>query len=361
MQKYPVSDPTQMPVGGRAVYDATTGHVTVVTASYDNDGYLGNVSIWENGAWFRRRPHHIPQTWPRPDDQAQNNSIALTYDAHRQRTLLFLNSRADEPMGSTLEWDGKVWTDRTPANPAASPPARYDASLAYDAGRKRAVLYGGRTEMDFLHDTWEWNGETGVWANRTPVPLPASWPAVNGPTSLMYDPIAAAVILVSDDAKTTWIWNGATGSWTRPVPSGVSPGPLGVTSSGVTYDERQKLPVLIVNGLRDELGAWSFDRPNGRWAALPKGTAVEPGLEYMKVAYDRVRGTPLALGWASATNLVSLDPTTGVWKDESPTAPLVSWPPDTHIETVGGMTYDAARETLVIVFRNGRVVERKSR
>ena len=48
----------------------------------------------------------------------------------------------------------------------------------------------------------------------------ASWPAVNGPLSLAYDAASAAVILVSDDAKSTWMWNGATGTWARPVPNG---------------------------------------------------------------------------------------------------------------------------------------------
>jgi hypothetical protein len=118
---------------------------------------------------------------------------------------------------------------------------------------------------------------------------------------------------------------------------------------------------LLASGFGDKLEAWSFDRENTQWTAFPPGGAPQPGVEYMKAAYDRLRGTALAFGYYQGTTLMNFDPTTGVWSDESPTAPPASWPPDNYIGTVGGMTYDAARETLVIVFRDGRVVERPSK
>ena len=65
---------------------------------------------------------------------------ALGYDSARGRVVLFggINDSTGY-LSDTWEWDGNVWTQRTPAQ---SPPAR-GVALAYDSARGRIVLFGG--------------------------------------------------------------------------------------------------------------------------------------------------------------------------------------------------------------------------
>src|SRR5688572_5999258 len=106
-------------------------------------------------------------TWTRLEatDMSPRTGAATTYDARRQRVVLFGGSTLSSTLFDTREWDGTVWTDRTPA--LANPPPRSAAALAYDAFRERVVLFGGSAAAT-LTDTWEWDGTT--WAQRTPPP-----------------------------------------------------------------------------------------------------------------------------------------------------------------------------------------------
>src|SRR5262252_4310106 len=78
---------------------------------------------------------------------------ALAFDILRGRTVLFggltATLRAD-----TWEWDGAIWTLRSPAN---APPARTDHAMAYDPSRACTVLFAGVAGVA-LADTWEWDG-----------------------------------------------------------------------------------------------------------------------------------------------------------------------------------------------------------
>jgi hypothetical protein len=52
----------------------------------------------------------------------------------------------------TWTWDGSTWTKQAPVT---SPPARSDASMAYDAATGNSVLFGGGLNGSFT-DTWTW-------------------------------------------------------------------------------------------------------------------------------------------------------------------------------------------------------------
>ena len=80
------------------------------------------------------------------------NGHALAYDNARGRVILFGGFTGPSfSLSDTWEWDGNVWTQRTPAT---SPPARGDHALAYDSARGRVVLFGGyRSSPSLLSDT----------------------------------------------------------------------------------------------------------------------------------------------------------------------------------------------------------------
>jgi hypothetical protein len=115
------------------------------------------------------------------------------------------------------------WTEQSPA---ASPPARSFASMAYDSANGTVVLFGGSTNArgsvgSSLGDTWTWNGTT--WTEQHPFPSPTTrWSA-----SMAYDPATRSVVLFGGGTDSclfnaTWTWNGT--KWTEHDPA-TSPGP----------------------------------------------------------------------------------------------------------------------------------------
>ncbi|MBK8099518.1 MAG: hypothetical protein IPK26_20610 [Planctomycetes bacterium] len=86
----------------------------------------------------------------------------MAYDEGRARTLLFGGRDGATLFGDTWEWDGEAWARFTPA---ASPSPRSGHTLAYDPLRGVTVLFGGEGATGALQDTWEWDGR--VWVPVT--------------------------------------------------------------------------------------------------------------------------------------------------------------------------------------------------
>jgi hypothetical protein len=63
------------------------------------------------------------------------------------------NDSDDAVPAESWTWDGRAWRQV-----AASPPKRRGASMAFDARRGRAVLYGGEGVGGLLADVWEFDG-----------------------------------------------------------------------------------------------------------------------------------------------------------------------------------------------------------
>ena len=64
-----------------------------------------------------------------------------------------------------------TWLD---VSPLTGPSARSYAVMAYDSQRGVVVLFGGRNDQAILGDTWEWDGF--LWTRKTPtVAPPARW------------------------------------------------------------------------------------------------------------------------------------------------------------------------------------------
>jgi hypothetical protein len=79
---------------------------------------------------------------PRPRLGRSGHSMA--WDAARQRAVLFGglddSNFGGNPLAETWEWDGATWAQRTPTN---SPSARRSPGMAWEASRQRVVLFGG--------------------------------------------------------------------------------------------------------------------------------------------------------------------------------------------------------------------------
>jgi len=96
----------------------------------------------------------------------------MAYDPGRQRVVLFGGRAGSDEFGDTWEWDGSAWTQREDTGP----PPRAGHAMAYDIAGARVVLFGGAgTDGAGLGDTWAWNGTAWTQiADTGPDPRTAS-------------------------------------------------------------------------------------------------------------------------------------------------------------------------------------------
>lgn len=118
---------------------------------------------WDGGNWLQAAPANSP---------TGRTQYGLAYDSARQRTvlaggLLPGGTRARD----TWEWDGTSWTQRVATAPWS---ARMAVGMAFDPMRARTVMFGGSARLFnttiLVDETWEWDGTT--WTQRTPGFMP---------------------------------------------------------------------------------------------------------------------------------------------------------------------------------------------
>ncbi len=151
----------------------------------------------------------VPTTSP-----ASRFAACFAYDSYRHRVVLFAGLTQTNTQiniyDDTWEWDGVAWTRQ---NVSVRPPHRSHTMMAYDAGRRCVVLFGGETTTFALtNDTWEWDGTT--WTRR----MPAVSPPERNKGAMVYDSARQRILLVGgsgsrDDFSDTWEWDGT--NWTE--------------------------------------------------------------------------------------------------------------------------------------------------
>src|SRR5207247_7549759 len=113
----------------------------------------------------------------------------MVYDSHRHRIVLFGGQATDSTstaFADTWEYDGRHWTNVTPAQ---SPAPRTNFGMAYDPQRKVTVLFGGHLPAD-ADDTWEWDGTT--WTQSV-----ATGPHAREGHVMTYDPKRGAIVMAA--------------------------------------------------------------------------------------------------------------------------------------------------------------------
>lgn len=233
---------------------------------------------WNGTTWSERLPASHP---------GARTMVGMTYDAARQRVVLFGGFGASGGVAidnnDTWEWDGTTWTQRFPAH---APSPRGGVAMTYDAARQRIVLFGGGLGgymMPTFDDTWEWDGSD--WIQCFPLHRPTA--ARNG--NLAYDSQRHVSVLfgglstpyVKQDA--TWEWNGV--DWTQRFPAHR---PVARYAAGMAYDAPRGRMVLFGGGADVGLLAdtWEFDGQD--W--LPQILSVKPSpRDYVALAYDAAR------------------------------------------------------------------------
>lgn len=314
-------------------YDAARG-TTLMFGGYDGT-WLADTWTWNGVAWRKIMP---PTGSPPP-----RGEHAMAYDVARGKVVLYggLGLGGTYPLGDTWEWDGVTWSQINPST-GASPGQRTDMGLAYDAKRKRVVLFGGNGNAGFVpRATLEWNGQ--VWTDVSPA-LTTDSPTRRFGAPLAYDPVRDRVVLFGGSnggvLADTWEWDGT--QWDQLTPTGQIP-PARYHHK-LAFDASRGKVVMI--GGNDDIGpladAWEWS--GTQWTPLPTTGGPPPARSEHGVAYDAARGAIVVFGGeGSAGPIADVWEWNGtLWGNRTPSAATSPSPRET------AMAYDAYRGRTVL-------------
>lgn len=247
---------------------------------------------WDGTSWIQAAP---------PVAQNARFDAAFAYDARRRRVVMFGGfGNAGMSSQNTWEWDGVTWTDRSSVS---GPDPRSGAAMACNLSE--CVMFGGITST-VTNETWAWNGI--AWAKRTIV----SPPPARTKAAMVYDALGDQIIMYSgiDAGVLADIWIFKNNTWTL---MGIGPGTPGAS---LAFDPiRGK--VILVDAIRTstlDTATWTFSELTG--------TPLSMNNAHIAWNADALRLE--AVGTAITANELAMATLSGmgVWGAASDTRPL---------------------------------------
>ena len=285
---------------------------------------------------------HSVATQPDAVKPSAREGHCLVYDEKRRRVILLDGYQPPHQpeLGEVWSWDGKRWE----LLPGSGPAARSLSGAVYDSRRQKIVEFGGVGNIgyeDLKGDTWEWNGQS--WRQMTDVGA-----GTRDHHSMAYDAARRKTVMYGGQntnrswAKDTWEWDGV--KWTKIF----APGPGGRAHSAMAYDSRRK-KVLLFGGQgedgRPHNDTWEWD--GSAWRKV--SDEGPPPRSHHRMAFDSRAGVMLLYGGVGVrtAGASGLNVLADMWSWDGK-----SW---TEIKTTGpgkrllhAMAYDAARGRLVL-------------
>lgn len=127
----------------------------------DETSSLDDFWRYQNGQWLNTTLVSGPSSC---------GSATAAYDRDRARLVVVCVD------STTFEWDGAAW--KKFADLKTHPPMRHFSSMVYDAALKKTVLFGGFDNVNYLDQTWLWDGTQWTEAKKNHAParsLTAMW------------------------------------------------------------------------------------------------------------------------------------------------------------------------------------------
>lgn len=227
------------------------------------------------------------------------SNASMAFDSAAGLPILFHPD--DRAMWS---WDGSDWTKLPWPDPDNEPnPGFRDSPIVYDSERGRLLTYGGfeypTTNCQRCNDTWEWFGTPGSWAQRGDVGSAGG--SRNG-HSLVHDHIRKVTVLTGgvfgaggEEDSDTWEYDGA--QWTRAVAPNDGYLPARWLHASVFDSDRGKVVLFgganITRATRYS-DTWEYD--GTEWVEKTLSLS-NPGVRHShKMAYDSVRKVTILYG-----------------------------------------------------------------
>jgi len=323
--------------GGSGTSGAGSGGAGVACASPADAGIDG-VPESDNapaGAWVDRTPCVIPSGVPEP----RGYSI-VAFDADRRKLILYGGGFGMNDLWE-LDVPTATWTPRNDCGAMTPPPWDYDVFGAlpqgvFDRARRRLLMFSGTDGV-----VWEWDPATNVWTKRAPAP------GAIAPTGILptvaYDETRGRALVFAYDMLASpppytnislWVWDGATGAWSEPIPDGLP----------WTYSE---LPAVAYDAGRDALwmfGGSEIEQDDRLWrldiatwkltnlTPVPRPAAWPAWRGQARMAYDAGRDRLVLFGGyhdGQPRDLWELDPATMTWRNRTPLNTMISGSPTT--------------------------------
>lgn len=197
---------------------------------------------------------------------------AMAYDAGNRQVVMFGGNLFTFPVFSlsaaTWLWAGGTWTE---LESATSPRARQGHMMVYDEARQEIVLFGGVDQSNtILADTWVFDGET--WTERAP----ADSPSPRHSAEMAYDPLREEVVMFGGTFgfRQTWVWDGA--NWEPRFPE---TRPAHRSHPGMAWDRSRDAVILFGGNGKGNASlsdTWSWDGQDWTEVVLerrPRGLA----------------------------------------------------------------------------------------
>lgn len=264
--------------GASLVYDSAR-EVTILFGGWSGEP-TSDTWEWNGVAWRQVESRPYP---------ASRYDTAIVYDSRRGVCVLYGGYDAYNSLiryDDTWEYDGHDWTRRLITGPGP----RSAHAMAYDSARGVTVLTGGQGPGGALGDTWEYDGNEWRLAETQGFGLRTAH-------AMTYDDRRSVCVLFSGLAQAggldwlpdTWEWNGET--WRLVADSG-PPG----RGTDMVFDTTRGVSVLYGGFNGHRLGdMWGWD--GVRWQS---NDAREPGARSSPLAYDSARGVIVLYGGTSS-------------------------------------------------------------
>jgi hypothetical protein len=275
---------------------------------------------------------------------------------------VLLISLAVASVADSVSADQSVWMQTTPSN---SPSARLDASLIYDPGNNRLVLFGGRNaNYTAFGDLWTYSLETHQWSQLAAQGTP---PSARWGHSAIYDPGRAGVsprmLLYGGgytSAATVYALS-LTGTPTWSVLNITGPNPGGRTDHAAVYDSDRDQMVIYGGSMNGAYtNAWLLSLTTLQWTELAGSGWSGFGWDPVAV-YDAQNQRMLVFDgfdyavpvggngktWDNSIRALELNHTTPVWTTHGQYDPLWYLPFDMWGRGERTAAYDATHHRVL--------------
>lgn len=131
------------------VYDSKRHELVVFGVTHDEESetVLNETWIWNGIRWRKHNGMNPP---------ARSGAMSVDHD----KGVIYLyggwTKSGERRAGDMWQWNGSEWKQLQP--PGNTPGKRGGHSMAYDANRKKIILFGGEDDSGPRNDTWEWDG-----------------------------------------------------------------------------------------------------------------------------------------------------------------------------------------------------------